>query len=195
MATERIYAVKAVLGFLALILNLIGYVPYIREILSKVVKPQRTTWGIWTILTTVAAVNQVQNGGGFSSLFFISTAALVATTFLLSLKRGQGGASKVDIVCLVLAIALFAYWAIVRDTELSTYIAVGIDTIALVPTLIKTYRQPETEIYTQWVLAGIGGLLSLLAAPRMEWVLIIYPLYVFVANGAVVTVKYLRERS
>lgn len=186
---------KAALGGLALILNLIGYFPYIREILKNVVKPQRTTWGIWTILTTVAAVNQVQNGGGFSSLFFISTALLVATTFLLSLKYGQGGASRVDIVCLFLAICLFAYWAIVQDTRISTLVAVGIDTIALVPTLIKTYRQPETEIYAQWVLAGLGGLLAMLASPSADWVLIIYPAYIFIANGSVVATKYLRERT
>lgn len=185
---------KALLGIVALVLNLVGFFPYIREIIKGVVKPQRTTWGIWTILTTIAAVNQIHNGGGFSSLFFVSSAMLVTTTFLLSLKRGQGGASKVDIVCLVLAIGLFAYWAIVKDTRVSTLIAVSIDSIALIPTLLKTYRQPGTEIYTQWVLAGIGGLFSLLAAPSFDWALIIYPLYIFVANAAVVTIKFSREK-
>lgn len=185
---------KATFGLIALALNIIGYIPYIREILNKVVKPQRTTWGIWSILTTIAAVNQVKNGGGFSSLFFISTSLLVIITFLLSLKYGQGGASKLDIICLISALILFAYWIVEKDTVNSTYIAIFIDIIAFVPTLIKTYRQPETEIYTQWVLAAVSGVFTLLAVPQMSWVLIIYPLYIAVFNSIIVGIKYTRER-
>jgi hypothetical protein len=166
---------KAALGIGALILNFIGYVPYIGGILKHVVKPQRMTWGIWTILTTIAAVNQIQNGGSFSSLFFASTAILVTITFLLSLRYGMGGASKLDLVCLCLSLILFAYWVIEKDTRISTLIAVAIDLIAATPTVVKTYKKPETEIYTQWVLAAVGGLLSILAVPRLVWALMIYP--------------------
>lgn len=164
---------KLTLGILALVLNAIGFIPYIRDILRGKVKPQRITWGIWTILTTIAAVNQVQNGGGWSSLFFISTVFLVATTFLLSLKRGMGGASKLDMICLAAAIVLFGYWATLHNTRISTLVAVIIDGIGAIPTVIKTYHRPDTESYPQWVLAGIGGLCTTLAVARVDWALIV----------------------
>lgn len=186
---------KLWLGVMALVLNIAGYVPYIRDILRGIVKPQRITWGIWTILTTIAAVNQIKNGGGFSSYFFVSTCVLVAATFLLSLKFGMGGASRLDKVCLGLALALFVYWATVHDTRLSTLIAVIIDGIGALPTVVKTYHHPQTETYPQWVLAGIGGLLTMLAVPRLDWVLLVYPAYVFVMNGAIVGTKYLRDKQ
>ncbi|HSX15280.1 MAG TPA: hypothetical protein VLF40_00650 [Candidatus Saccharimonadales bacterium] len=188
-------SLKLILGVLALCLNVIGYIPYIRDIWRGKVKPQRVTWAIWTILTTIAAVNQVKNGGGYSSLFFISTAVLVSITFLLSIRKGMGGASKLDMICLVLAIALFGYWATVHDTRISTLIAVIIDGIGAVPTIIKTYKHPETETYIQWMLAGVAGILTVLAVTRLDWALIIYPLYVVVANGAIVGTKYFRERK
>lgn len=181
---------KLWLGILALSLNLIGYGPYIRDILRGQVKPHRVTWGVWTILTMIAAVNQVKNGGGYSSLFFISTAALVLVTFLLSLKYGLKETSTIDRLCLILALALLVYWVTVRYTRLSTLLAVIIDMLGAVPTVIKTYRRPETETYIQWALAGIGGLLSLLAITRVDWVLIIYPAYVFVMNGVIVLAKF-----
>ena len=184
---------KLALGVLALVLNIIGYIPYIRDILRGKVKPQRVTWGVWTILTTIAAVNQVKNGGGYSSLFFISTVVLVAATFLLSIRRGMGGASKLDMICLALAIALFAYWATVHDTRISTLIAVIIDGVGAIPTVVKTYKHPATESYPQWVLAGLGGLLTLFAVARMDWALLIYPAYVFAMNGVVVGAKFVRE--
>jgi hypothetical protein len=183
------------LGFLALVVNLIGYVPYIRDILRHKVKPHRITWGIWTILTIIAAFNQVSNGGGYSSLFFISTTLLVTTVFVLSFHYGMGGASKIDRVCLILAILLLIYWITVQETRLSTVLAVIIDGVAAIPTLIKTYHHPKTESYPQWTLAGIAGLLTMLSVPRLDWALILYPLYVFLMNGAIVGIKYVQERN
>ncbi len=186
---------QALLGIAALVLNLIGYFPYIRDILRKIVKPHAVTWFIWTILTAIAAVNQVLNGGGYSSLFFISTTILVTITFLLSLRYGFGKMSTIDKLCLILAILLLIYWLTIRETHISTLLAVIIDGIGALPTLIKTYHHPETETYPQWVLAGLGGLLTVLAVPRLDWVLLIYPAYVFLMNGAIVTTKFLKERA
>jgi hypothetical protein len=183
------------LGVIALMLNLIGYIPYIRDIFRHIVRPHRVTWGIWTILTAIAAVNQIKNGGGYSSLFFVSTTILVTFTFLLSLRFGLGGASKLDRICLALTIGLFVYWASVHDTRFSTLIAVIIDGIAAIPTLVKTFYRPETETYPQWVLAGLGGLFTLFAVTRLDWALLVYPAYVFLMNGVIVGTKYLRERA
>ncbi len=181
-------------GFLALLLNLIGYIPYIRDVLRRKVKPHRITWGIWTILTTIMAFNQVSNDGGYSSLFFISTALLVTIVFVLSFRFGTGGASKIDQLCLMLALLLLIYWVTVQETRISTVLAVTIDAIGAIPTLLKTYHHPKTETYIQWCLAGIAGLLTLLAVPRNDWILMIYPLYVVIMNGSIVAVKYIKER-
>ncbi len=181
------------LGAASLVLNVVGYVPYIRDILRGIVKPQRITWGIWTILVSVTAANQVLNNGGWSSLFVASTAVLVATTFILSFRFGMGGSSRVDRWCLVLAGVLIVYWLATQDTRFSTLIAVCIDAIGAVPTLIKTYHHPETEAYTQWVMSAIAGVCSIAAVSRWDWVLFIYPAYVAVMNGAIVATKYCRE--
>lgn len=181
-------------GTTSLILNVVGYVPYIRDILRGIVKPQRVTWGIWTILVGVTAVNQILNDGGWSSLFIVSTAILVAITFALSIKYGVGGASRIDRLCLLLAGALLVYWMVSQDTRYSTLVAVGIDAIGAIPTLIKTYRHPETETYIQWTLAGIAGVFAMAAVTRLDWVLLVYPAYVAIMNGAIVSVKYFRER-
>ncbi len=186
---------KLWLGVLALVLNLAGYIPYYRDILRHKVRPQRITWGIWSILTIIVAVNQVKNGGGYSSLFFISATMLVLVTFLLSLKFGMGGASRLDKLCLVLALGLMIYWVGLRDYRLSTLIAVTIDGLGAAPTVVKTYHHPETENYIAWAAAAAGGFLSLFAIPKMFWILIIYPVYVIVMNCTIVAVKYVRDKQ
>ncbi len=186
---------QSLLGITALIVNFAGYIPYIRDIFRNKVKPHPVTWGVWTILTTIAAFNQVLNGGGYSSLFFISTALLVGFVFALSLRYGMGGASKIDRICLFLAILLLVYWLTVQETRISTLLVVIIDGIAAIPTILKTYQHPETESYNQWSLAGIAGFLTILSVPRLDWVLVIYPMYVLIVNSAIVIVKYTRERK
>ena len=186
---------RPTIAIVASLLNLIGYVPYIRHIFSGKVRPHRVTWGIWMVLTAVVSVNQIVNGGGYSSMFFVSTTLLVTIVFVLSFKFGVGGASTLDQFCLMAAALLLIYWVTARDTRFSTLLALCIDTIAVIPTLHKTYKRPETESYPQWVLAGIAGLLTLFTVETLDWALLIYPAYVFVANGMIVATKFVRERA
>ncbi|HUP26618.1 MAG TPA: hypothetical protein VM124_03180 [Candidatus Limnocylindrales bacterium] len=186
---------RLILGTLALALNLIGYFPYIRDIIRGKVRPQRITWGIWSILTAVAAVNQVLNGGEYSSLYVVSGAILVSTTFILSIKYGVGGTSALDRVCLVLAFGLVVYWISAQDTRISTLLVVIIDSLGAIPTLVKTYHHPETETYIQWSLAGIAGLITVATVPEVDWALIIYPAYVFTMNAMIVSTKYMSEHK
>lgn len=182
---------SALLGIIAVIVNLIGYIPYIRDIYVGKVRPQRITWGLWLILTSVTAVNQVRNGGGWSSLFFITTSVLVLITFLLSLKRGIGGGSKTDFICLGMAGLLLVYWVLTRDSKNSTYIAIAIDAVGLIPTILKTRIDPSSETYIQWVMAAIAGVFTMLSVGRFVVVLLAYPMYIIVGNGAIVLTKYI----
>jgi hypothetical protein len=177
-------------GLAAVGVNAAGYVPYIRGILRGSVRPQRITWGIWTLLTTIAAVNQVANDGGYSTYFFASTTLLVLIVFVLSLRRGVGGRSAFDATILIAALGLFVVWGFTRDTRTTTLIAIAIDGIGALPTLVKTYRRPETEAYAQWILAGVSGGLALLAlGTRTDPILFCYPLYVIGMNAVIVLAK------
>lgn len=179
------------LGVGSVILNAIGYFPYITGVLRGQVRPQRITWGIWSVLTTIAFVNQVANKGGYSTYFFGSTTLLVVTVFCLSVKRGMGGKSKFDIAVLFATLLLFAAWAVTRNTHGTTLIAIVIDGIAALPTVYKTYMRPETEAYLQWIMAAVGGLLSMLAiSQRGDYILYAYPAYVIVMNAIIVLAKF-----
>lgn len=178
-------------GLASVVINVVGYIPYIQGIFKGTVKPQRITWGIWAILTSVAFINQLINGGGYSALFFGSTALLVITVFLLSLKRGLGGKSTFDLIVLAASAGLFVLWAVTQNTRTTTIIAVAIDLMAALPTLYKSYIHPETEAYLQWILAAVAGLLSMLAVrASTDYILFIYPLYIVVMNSLIVLAKF-----
>ncbi|HUD11546.1 MAG TPA: hypothetical protein VMS08_03975 [Candidatus Saccharimonadia bacterium] len=183
-------------GIASVIVNASGYLPYIRGILRGHVRPQRITWGIWSILTTIAFVNQIVNGGGYSVLFFGSTVLLVVTVFVLSFRFGIGGRSKFDMAVLAAACCLFVAWAATKNTHITTVIAITIDGVAALPTVFKTFARPETEAYLQWIMAAISGLLSMLAiGAHGAYILYAYPIYVIVMNGVIVLAKFAATRA
>ena len=186
MLTDRLFWI----GLAAMVLNCIGYYPYIRSIIKGQVKPQRVSWGLWTILVGIAFVNQVVNDGGYSSFFIGSTFLLVVTVFVLSIKKGMGGSGRLDRASLAAAILLFVGWATTRETRMSTILVVLIDGAGAAPTAYKAYVHPETEAYLQWITSGIAALISLAAINTHDYILWLYPLYVAIANGIIVAAKY-----
>ena len=178
------------LGLASVIANVVGYYPYIRSVIKNVVKPQRVSWGLWSVLVTIAFVNQIHNGGGYSSYFIGSTLVLVLAVFILSFKRGIGGGSKLDIASLAAALLLFIAWAITKDTRATTIIVVLIDAVGAIPTIYKAYKKPKTEAYLQWFTSAVAGLFAIIAVLGHDYILVVYPAYVIVANGLIMLAKY-----
>lgn len=96
---------------------------------------------------------------------------------------------------LLAAVALFVYWFLSRDSRTTTLIAVLIDAVGALPTIIKTFRKPKTETYPQWVMAGLGGLFALFAVAKADYILFVYPLYIIFVNATIIAAKYYAERS
>jgi hypothetical protein len=183
------------IGLLSLIFNLIGYVPYYRDIFRGKVKPQRITWSLWAVLTFIASVNQIRNGGGWSTVFVLSTFLLVFGVFILSFTKGIGGGSTQDKLSLVVAGLLFIWWIYSKDSVYSTYIVIAIDSIGALLTAQKAYKEPETEAYLQWFTSGISAMLGILAIEGYSIILLAYPLYVVIGNSVIVSAKYIGSKK
>jgi len=107
----------------------------------------------------------------------------------------MGGSSNLDKATLVSALILTVYWLISQDSRYSTIVAIVIDLVALVPTIHKAFNFPKTEIYLNWLISGIGGLLSIFAISESDWILFIFPIYLFFGNLLVVFAKYFGTRN
>ncbi|MFC7321666.1 hypothetical protein [Halobacillus campisalis] len=55
---------NVIISLFAIILTLIGFYPYIRDILRGTIKPHVFSWVIWSVVTLVVYFAQVQDGGG-----------------------------------------------------------------------------------------------------------------------------------
>lgn len=172
-------------GYLTSIFLLIGFVPYLQDMIKGKTKPERASWLIWNVLGCIAVASQYANGATWSLVLPAFDTALGLIIFAFSIPYGTGGLTKRDIFCLILAgIGLFS-WYLTNQPILSLLIIIGIDASAMYLTIMKTYEQPESETAFSWIMASLGGVTAALAVGSWSILLLIYPIYIVLANASV----------
>jgi hypothetical protein len=182
-------------GFLSGILPMIGVVPYDRDIFRRKTRPHRGSFLIWSILGGVAFFTQFAKGATWS--LFLPGADTIATLsiFILSIRYGTGGLNKRDVGGLVLAALGLVLWFVTKQPLVALLLVIGIDAVGTVLTAIKTWEDPHSETFLSWLLASLGGLFAVFAVGKLSFVLLVYPTYIFTANGSINIVMLLRRKS
>ncbi len=157
---------KEVFAVIAALLAIAGNIPYVIDVLRGRVKPHAYTWFVWSIVSAIVLFGQVVKGAGIGALPTLISEIFTLIIFILSLKFGFKGVTKSDIFFLALALLGLIPWLLTKDPTLSVVIAVCIDLIAFIPTLRKTWSEPQTEtpiLFGSNVLRHLFALLSLQA--------------------------------
>jgi len=174
------------LGFASAVCVLVSYVPYLKDIFANRTKPERASWFIWTALGLIIFLTQLAQGASSSLLLPGFETVFTLIVFILSIKFGTGGVTKQDILGLIAAVIGLIIWFQTKQPIFALLTAIFVDLVGTVLTIIKTYQDPSSETLVTWVLVSLAGILSLLSVGRISLPLMIYPAYIFLANGATV---------
>ena len=181
-------------GYFSALLSIIAVFPYIYDILKGNTRPERASWFIWTALGSIAFFSQLEKGAT-NSLWMVGTSTLcVLAVSLLSLKLGTGGFTKRDKVSLLIAAFGILLWFFTKEAAFALFITIFVDSIGSFLTTVKSYEDPESETISTWILASISGIFAALSVGEWSFILLIYPLYIFLANALVVTAILLGKR-
>lgn len=164
----------------------ISYIPYIRDILLRKTKPERASWLIWSLLGGIAFFTQTAEGAGWSLWLTGIDTLGVFFIFLLSLKYGVGGWTRRDLFALFAAGAGLLLWFFTQQAFLALFIIIAVDAIGTSLTVIKTYKNPESETFSAWCIMAIAALLGVFSVGEFNPVLLSYPVYIVLANAAVI---------
>lgn len=136
---------KLTIAIIATLMAVIGNVPYLIDIIKKKVKPHPYTWFIWTIVSGVTFFGAVAKGAGVGALPTLGSEIFTLIIFIMSLRYGFKDIKRTDTYFLIAALISLIPWILTKDPTWSVIIVVGIDLIAFMPTLRKTWEHPETE--------------------------------------------------
>ena len=176
--TDLLGASPALIGIASALLTVLAFAPYIRDTWRGETRPQRSTWFIWSVLSTIALISQIYEGAG-ASLWFAG--AQVAGTIVicgLAIHRGFGAfLSGSDWLVLGLAGCGVVLWAITEDAAYALAITIAISLLGGSVTVLKAFREPDTETMSTWFISLFAALLGLAAVGSPDPLLLAYPLY------------------
>ena len=155
-------------GILSGIFGICAYVPYVKNVLSGNYPPERVTWWTWFILDLFSFVSS-KDAGATHTLILMGSYMLGALTIsILSIKKGKGGATTADKICVVIvAINLILIFALGYYPDLVLILTITAGLVGSFPTFRQAWKHPEELPLFPWTLFLTSTFLSFLTIT--EW--------------------------
>lgn len=172
----------ALLG--ALIAALGGFY-YLYETIVGKSKPNRVTWLLWFIFPMLAFFAQISQGVGLIAWVSFVSGFTPLLIFIASFfnKKAYWKTTRIDYVCFFASIVGISLWAITKNANLAIIFSIIADLFAALPTLIKCYKQPETESWLAYGLSTIGFGFTILTIQNFSFQAAAFVIYLTSING------------
>lgn len=161
-----------------------GAIAYLWDTIKGKVKPNRVSYLLWAIAPMIAFVAQLQQGVGLESLMTFSTGFLPLLTFIASFtnKNAEWKLTRFDVLCGFLSAVGLILWLITKVGNVAIFFSIVADGLAALPTVIKAYKYPETEIAWPWLATCFGVILTLLTLQEWTFANSGFILYIFIVD-------------
>jgi len=162
------------------ILNFIGSFGYAKDTFNGKTKPNRVTWFLWALAPLIAFFAEINKGVGLASLmtFMVGFGPLMVFVVSFLNKKSVWKICKLDIACGILSVFGLILWFITQEGNLAIVFAILADLFAGIPTIIKSYREPETESYLVFLFSVISATITLLAIKNWNFANYGFPMYI-----------------
>jgi len=176
---------KEVFVFLSAVLILFAGPLYVVDTIRGKARPERVTWFVFSVLGVIAFASQIYLGASWSLVFSGLDTAASITIFTLSIWRGVGGHTKLDIAALLIAAVGVTIAIAAKQPIISLLGVILADIAGTVLSVRKAYIEPQSETSAMWLLTGTAALFGCLTVSKFSVAILLYPFYLMTANYAV----------
>ena len=171
------------------LIGAIGSLFYLINTVRGRVKPNRVSFLLWSVIPLIAFFAQIDQGVGLESLMTFSTGFLPLTVFLASFanKRAVWRLTGFDLVCGVLSVVGLVLWLMTKVGNLAILFSIVADGIAAIPTVVKAYKYPDSEMAWPWLATVIGVILTLLTIKTYTFANSGFIIYILAVNMLIFT--------
>ena len=170
--------------FVAALGSLLAALVYIRSMFRGQTKPNRVTWFMWCVAPFVATAAAVSNGVGWAVIPVFMSGFSPLLIFVASFfsKKAYWKLTTFDYACGALSGLALILWYATNNPNVAIVFAIISDALAAVPTLLKSWRNPETESYWPYIIGAFSPLTSFLAASAWIFSELAFPIYLIAIN-------------
>lgn len=167
--------------FVAALFNIIGSTTYAWNTLKGKTKPNRVSWFLWSAIPMVALSAQISEGVGISSLmtFMVGFGPFLVLMASIINKNAYWKISTLDWWCGGLSVLAVVLWLVTGTGAVAIILSILADLLAGIPTLIKAYKNPESEHHSVFRNGAISACITMLTIQNWTFVAYAFPLYIF----------------
>jgi len=190
---------REIAGAVAGILSLAGYIPYLLGVIRGTTRPNLASWIIWTLVGGLLAVSFIAKGDFHAIWLPLGYFFGPLVTAIFALRCGYMAWSRMDSICMSIAAVSVLPWILSQYMSLpqlwsgfagldaaglTLVLNLLIDAAGAVPTVIKSWQEPETEDFTAWTVFFIANMLELSAVQTWN-ISAVYPVYLVLLAGSI----------
>jgi hypothetical protein len=174
--------------FVGFVLSLIGSWSYLVDTIKGRVKPNKVTWLLWALAPLIAFYAMIQQGVGIQALVTFVVGFIPLIIFIASFfnKQATWEISKLDIICGALSILGLILWLVTKVGNVAIFFSIMADGLAAIPTIVKSYKYPETENGTIFAFGIVNAIIGLLTIKMWNFQNFGFPAYLLVVNAILV---------
>jgi len=173
-------------------LNLVGCSIYAFNTIKGKTKPNKISWLLWSISPFIAFAAQVSQGVGLISLMTFAVGFGPLIVFISSFinKKAYWKLTKFDLICAIFSIIGLILWQITKIGNLAILFSLMADGLASIPTIVKSYKFPETENSAPFTIGIIGALITTLTINNWTFEYFAFPIYIMIVNSIIFFLIY-----
>jgi hypothetical protein len=192
---KNMYDWHVIVGFTAGAVQIYSIVPYVKDILKGTTRPNIVSWSLWTLLQVIGIVAQISAGASWSLIFIIAMTFNTSLVVVLCLKGyGYKKYGLVDWICLSFAILAVVLWLATNNPIYALVFAIAADLMASIPTVVKTLKEPKSEIPIAWFLVTLAAFLGIISTTKLDIANLIYPAYFFIITGLIGSIAFVGQK-
>ena len=185
---------KTFFSLVAIILNFVAYVPYVRDIIKDKTTPHAYTWLVFGLVNLFVFGLQLSSGAGIGALVPLISSITIFFIFILSLYKGEKKITISDTIFFILALLSLIIWIFAKQPVLSAILLSVINILAFVPTIRKSWHRPFSETISTYTMNGSKQAINLLALEHYNVVTYLFPLSASIITFLFVIVLIFRRK-
>ena len=181
--------------YIGVLINIIAYYVYFKNIFFGETRPNMVSWFMWMFAPMLGVFFQLKAGAGLSVLpvFMAGFGPLVVIVVSLFRKNTYWKITKFDLFCGLFSLLALIIYIFTKNLAISIIFVILSDGLAAIPTVIKSWKFPETETASVYIASIISQTLALLIIK--EWIFTIYSLgFYFISMNIVIIFAIYRKK-
>jgi len=181
--------------YITVLISVVGYFFYFKDIFFGTTRPNLVSWFLWMLAPFIGVFFQIQAGAGLSAVpvFMAGFGPLVVIVVSLFRRNSMWKITNFDLICGFLALMALVFYIFAHNLGVSILFAILSDGLAFIPTYLKGWKFPETEMPTIYFTGIFNNILALLIIKNWIFSIYSFSVYLVVSNIIMVLILYRRK--